>query len=1378
MRSRNITRIPALLMVIAFTFGQAADVYAFQTDEDISQTDGYYIGEPVSYNGEPPVYDGEVSAEPLDTWDESCDFEEDDSFMEEKIPSLDSGRYSVGKISMKDLHALYKNIRTYSRLYETAPVISGAGYHPSVLTEEAYGNAGDLINYYRGVAGLGDVNLSDAANLEASYGAMLLAMVNTLTHTPPKPNNGISEEDYKRGYDATSSSNLSFSYGYGLSQVLDVAISGQICDEDPGNIRVLGHRRWLLDPRLLSMGVGSANNGSSYFTDVKVFGNAVDTGSVSDYDLISWPASGNNLSDRFPKDTPWSITLNPLKYQSPSRAGTKVTIKNVLTGNEWKFDSSTGTSASGSSAYFNVDNNGYAVSNCIIFRPPYDRISEYSGIYLVTVTGIRDRSGNDASFSYPVIFEKFSNASSAPDRTYVTEYPEDFGCAGGYEAGDIRYVYSCPGSPDNINVTFSDDCSLAEGDTVKLYGADNKLIGEFRGSELAGKKVFVKGSVLLARLISSSGGSGGFSITDVERAIPITGIVIEPKTLNLVKGESDTLAVSFLPEETTSTPEVTFRSSNETVASVDGNGTVTAVGAGGAVITASADGHKATCTVNVVPSVESAELSEDHITLFKGCTDTLEYTYLPVNAKVRNIEVSSYPAGIIEATASDGMISISAQNSGETELRANIDGIEKKCTVTVTDRVVLHFLDEDGHTESRPAVYGQKMAFLDAVVMPDTGLEFAGWFTCPDARGDKVTSDTVLTNQFELFAFWNPRPEYPILTAEAAEYPVYTGKAVNPRIIVRDGAGILNEKTDYTLKYRNNVNAYTLSEGDAGFDKDKAPAAVVEGKGLYSGNRTVYFRIKPYELTEDEVTVTGGWYRCDKDAKKIIPTAACGRTKLVHGRDFTVEFNDTQPNAYIECGHYSVTITGIGNYEGTFTADSVINIYDDSEIIDLSKASIGKIADRDYEGGEQVKLGADDLVVTASSGGGKRTLAEDEYTVSYRNNILPGTATVTVSGVRGKSRGSRTAYFKIKGQSLKKAEISVDDVTFDGTEKRPEVKVASGGSILAEGRDYDVRYINNTHAGKGMVTITGKGGYTDSAKKTFTIFPVDMSSDHNISLRISGNSYKLSELESADIFARFTKGATAPVTAVIYNGVALSEGKDYTLKFSNNTAVTDGVTKKLPEISIKGKKDFKGAIIKQYRIIPASLDNARILTADVAASTKPGGYISVPLVYDTNGKLLTAGKDYEIRSYKAFDPNDGTVRFLDRNSVVGPGMLIEAKLSGKGTYTGTRVTDYTVRPKALMNIKIPPITKPYRGIPVMLSADDFADDKGAGIVSAGTGKNTVFLEYGEDFEIIEGTYANNGRPGNASVMIRGLGDYAGTATVKFKITGKKIGPQL
>ncbi len=76
----------------------------------------------------------------------------------------------------------------------------------------------------------------------------------------------------------------------------------------------------------------------------------------------------------------------------------------------------------------------------------------------------------------------------------------------------------------------------------------------------------------------------------------------------------------------------------------------------------------------------------------------------------------------------------------------------------------------------------------------------------------------------------------------------YNGNAITPAVQAYFiAAGILTEGTDYTVKYVNNTNAYTLAADDADFDAAKAPAVVVTGKGNYTGTVTLYFVINKAE---------------------------------------------------------------------------------------------------------------------------------------------------------------------------------------------------------------------------------------------------------------------------------------------------------------------------------------------------------------------------------------------------------------------------------------------------------------------------------------------------------------------------------------------------
>ena len=119
---------------------------------------------------------------------------------------------------------------------------------------------------------------------------------------------------------------------------------------------------------------------------------------------------------------------------------------------------------------------------------------------------------------------------------------------------------------------------------------------------------------------------------------------------------------------------------------------------------------------------------------------------------------------------------------------------------------------------------------------------------------------------------------------------------------------------------------------------------------------------------------------------------------------------------------------------------------------------------------------------------GSKTLKQGtDYTVSYKNNVKPGTATVTVTG-KGDYTGSAKATFRIL-VPLSKCKLAVKDQAYTGKALKPAVTVKYGSKALKKGADYTVSYKNNKAVGVATVTVTGKGGYTGTKKVTFNILP-------------------------------------------------------------------------------------------------------------------------------------------------------------------------------------------------------------------------------------------------------------------------------------------------
>ncbi len=70
--------------------------------------------------------------------------------------------------------------------------------------------------------------------------------------------------------------------------------------------------------------------------------------------------------------------------------------------------------------------------------------------------------------------------------------------------------------------------------------------------------------------------------------------------------------------------------------------------------------------------------------------------------------------------------------------------------------------------------------------------------------------------------------------------------------------------------------------------------------------------------------------------------------------------------------------------------------------------------------------------------------------------------------------------------------------------------ITYNGATLTKGTDYTLTYSNNVNVGTGTVTITGKGNFTGTTSKTFSIVSKDIS---QVSFgTIANQSYTGSEL--------------------------------------------------------------------------------------------------------------------------------------------------------------------------------------------------------------------------------------------------------------------------
>jgi len=176
------------------------------------------------------------------------------------------------------------------------------------------------------------------------------------------------------------------------------------------------------------------------------------------------------------------------------------------------------------------------------------------------------------------------------------------------------------------------------------------------------------------------------SVITVSVAIPVTGITVAPATTSLQPGNSTRITANVLPFNA-SNRNVTWTSSNPSVAVVDSAGNVIAINWGWTTITATTEEGDFTATSHVLVGtpVTSITISPTTATInIIGATVALTANVLPANATNRDVTWTSNNPAV--ATVSDNGV-VTAVTLGTATITATTN--EGNRTATATINVVI-----------------------------------------------------------------------------------------------------------------------------------------------------------------------------------------------------------------------------------------------------------------------------------------------------------------------------------------------------------------------------------------------------------------------------------------------------------------------------------------------------------------------------------------------------------------------------------------------------------------------------------------------------------------------------------------------------------------
>ena len=379
----------------------------------------------------------------------------------------------------------------------------------------------------------------------------------------------------------------------------------------------------------------------------------------------------------------------------------------------------------------------------------------------------------------------------------------------------------------------------------------------------------------------------------------------------------------------------------------------------------------------------------------------------------------------------------------------------------------------------------------------------------------------------------------------------YNGSEQKPTVTVTVG-DVEVPTTDYTVDY-NGETTDVSAEG--------VKVVVNPKTDNITGSASTTYTIGPKSIVGCAVNISALEFNWEEQTPDV--TVTVDGTLLVFDEDYTMEFSDE----LLTAGEKFVRIYGQGNYNGEVKVDFSIGRKDIKDCtVELS------IEKTEYNWAEQKP------VVTVTDG--THTLKEGtDYEVTYPADMTSaGEKTVTVTG-KGNFTGTADKTYTITQKGLVNCtvELSIDETEFNWAEQKPVVTVTddANGKKLSDGVDYEVTYpADMTSAGEKTVKVTGKGNFTYTVEKTYSITQKDIS---QCTLTLDAAEFTYNGKEQK------------PGVSVKDGSYEMLEGTDYMVSFSND--VTHIGTK---TVTVSGMNNFCGSNSADYAIQPKAIT----ITAD------------------------------------------------------------------------------------------------------------------------------------------------------------------------------------
>ena len=240
----------------------------------------------------------------------------------------------------------------------------------------------------------------------------------------------------------------------------------------------------------------------------------------------------------------------------------------------------------------------------------------------------------------------------------------------------------------------------------------------------------------------------------------------------------------------------------------------------------------------------------------------------------------------------------------------------------------------------------------------------------------------------------------------------------------------------------------------------------------------------------------------------------------------------------------------------------------------VSKDNVAPVITLDEEtfyadkNGDYTVTGMTEPGATVLINGEQTVIADENGAFTYSANLggeLSAVVNMTATDENGNE--SETVSTIITGVvDISGASVSgVVNKTYTGAAQTQELTVTLADGTILDETAYDIAYVNNVNAGTATVTVTGKGNYTGTLTKTFTIAKLGLTG-----ATIKGVTNRVYS----------GKAQTQNVTVTL-NGKTLPASA-YSVTYVNNTNAGNA------SVIISGKNNYNGSKIAYFTIAKAA----------------------------------------------------------------------------------------------------------------------------------------------------------------------------------------------